>query len=108
MDVTRRDVLVASVAASVGGALAEVPLSRDAMRVLAMTATPPEAWVGREHEYARDRVVDPGSDTHWIVYDLEARGLVAVVVASPDKDYDWTARATPAGLAVLRGAGVEV
>lgn len=107
---TRRDVLVASVAVSVGGVLAEIPLTHDELRVLAMTATPAETWAGREHEYAADpdRVVDPGSRLHRIVLDLEARGLVAVTPTPPDRDWDWTAKATPIGIAALRRAGVEV
>ena len=104
---TRRDVLVAAVAASAAVAYdASVSsLTADELRVLAMAATPPEAWAGREDDYYRTRVVEDGTHLHRTVWDLEARGLVSCAVTG-DPDLPWKATATPAGLEALRAAGV--
>ena len=108
METTRRDVLLATAAIPIAVAVAGVPLTVTELRVLAMTATPPETWVGREHEYSEDagRVVPPGSDKHRIVHELEARGLVEIVESRNPEEYEWVARATPAGRDALRHAGV--
>ena len=109
MKTTRRDVLLAATAIPIAAALAEVPLTREELRVLAMTATPKEAWSGREDAYANDpdRIVSPGTERHRIVRDLEVRGLIVRTDSPWRDDMEWYATATPAGVAVLRQAGVE-
>ena len=102
---TRRDVLLAAAAIPVATALAETPLTADELRVLAMTATPPETWIGREREYGEHRIADAGSDAHRIVWDLRERGMVDLR-PSPRDDCDWIAWVTPAGREALRRAGV--
>ena len=71
-----------------------------------MTATPSEAWEGREHEYSQDRIIPPGTEPHRIVRDLEARGLVVRTATPWRNDMEWVAEATPAGIDALRKAGV--
>jgi|GEM_PF-4421298 hypothetical protein len=110
MQVSRRAVVQAVAVVPAVAAIPQAPLSPEELRVLAMTATPPEAWRGREEEYESTRVFKQTSNTIAIARGLEVRGLVEF-----RREYGWAAEicedsvhATPAGLEELRKLGVEV
>jgi hypothetical protein len=107
MSPTRREVLVASAALPLGAVASYAPLAASDLRVLAMCATPPSAWNGREDEYETTRIAAYGTDLHRILLDLEARGLVSI---SPtySRIVPEAAIATSAGIAELRKLGVEI
>lgn len=108
-ELTRRDVLVASAAIPAAAALHGAPLTLDELRVLAMTATPPDAWRGRENEYTEQgRILSPGTQPHRILGDLESRGLVAFTDTPWRGDMDFFATPTPEGYAELARNGIDV
>jgi hypothetical protein len=110
MEISRRAVVQAVAVVPAVAAIPQTPLSSDELRVLAMTATPSEAWRGSHEEYEATRVFKQTSDTIEIARGLEARGLVEF-----RPTYGWASQicedsvhATPAGLEELRKLGVEV
>jgi hypothetical protein len=106
--ITRREALLASAALPVAAAVANVPLTSAALRVLAMCATPRETWEGREDDYFNDpkRIAKAGTTERQIIDDLEAQGLVVLEPTPWLPDMAWAAEATLAGREVLRKAGV--
>lgn len=107
-DPTRRDILVASAAIPIAVAGQHAPLTLRELRMLAMAATPPEVWVGRQHEYKQDpnRIVDEGTEEHRITIDLEERGFIERTATPWREDMEWFVTATPKGIEELRKHGI--
>ncbi len=108
MQVSRRAVVQAAVVVPAVAAIPQAPLSLDELRVLAMSATPDEAWDDRVGDYMRTRVFDQDSNTIRIALDLEARGFVRFYESSRLDLCEDFVRATPEGLEELRRHGVDV
>ncbi len=107
MQVSRRAVVQAAVVVPAVAAIPQAPLSLDELRVLAMSATPDEAWKDRVGDYTRTRVFERTSNAVQIARGLEARGFVRFYESSrPDLCEDFV-RATPEGLEELRRHGVD-
>lgn len=105
----RREFFAASASIPLAEAVAKIPLSKLELQILAMCATPREAWLGREDDYFKERIVRPGDEMYQTCKQLAARGLVVLDDISPSyMNMEWSAVTTEAGKAALREAGVDV
>jgi hypothetical protein len=110
VSLARREVLLASAAVPLAMAAPTLTLTLTAheLRILAMCATPPEAWDGREHEYTETRRVKFGSDDDLISRELKARGLLAREETPWRADIGSCLVLTTAGSRELQKVGVDV
>lgn len=104
MNLTRRDTLLASASVPIAAAVQRAPLTKEELRILAMTSTPSEAWTGREEDYDATRIAD--DETMLIVDRLETMGLIEA------HSTGWGTLSryfvpTEAGYRELQKAGVE-